>query len=576
MKNGADRLVDVLTAWGVDHVYGIPGDSIDTTVDGIRRQSDKIDFIQVRHEEVGALAAAAEAKLTDKLAACLSIGGPGAIHMLNGLYDAKMDHAPVLALLGQVQSNLLNTGFFQEVNTPQLFEDVAVYNRLITSVDHLAETVDEAIKTAYAKHGVAVLTIPDDIPQQKLKTAFEATAAKFSLHKPTVSEEQVEQAVDLLNRAKNPVALFGTGIKHAGETMQRFVETYKIPFVETLPAKGLVPDDHPNSLGQVGKLGTKPAYHAMKDADLLIMVGTNYPYTPYLPKPGRAKSIQINLEPSHLNKRFPADIAIHGDAGEVVEAILNSGLQPSDGSFLAKYQGKMATWNSWIDAKTELKGSPLAPEVLFDQIKKTAPKDTIFSIDVGTATSWSARFLPVGATQKYTISSWLGTMGCALPGALAASRAYPERQVISINGDGAFAMVMEDFVTAVKYKMPLINIVLNNKKLAFIQYEQESAGQLNYAIDLEDMDYAKFAEAAGGIGYNVSNKREFSNALKKAYKSKDRPVLINAFVADDAPLPGQIVSDEAKGYMKFGTQYLAEKHKIPVLPPIKDILRHFF
>lgn len=386
----------------------------------------------------------------------------------------------------------------------------------------------------------------------------------------------MEEAVGLLNRAKKPVALFGTGIKHSGEIMQRFVESYRIPFIETLPAKGLVPDDHPNSLGQVGKLGTKAAYQAMKSADLVLMIGTNYPYTDYLPKPGRTKSIQINLKPSHLNKRFPADVAIHGDSGEVVEAILNNGLQPTDGSFLSECQKHMATWNSWVEAKKGLKGSPLAPEVLFDQIKQTAPKNAIFAIDVGTATSWSARYLPVGSQQRYTISSWLGTMGCALPGAIAASQAYPDRQVISINGDGAFAMVMEDFVTAVKYKMPLLNIVLNNKKLAFIQYEQQSAGQLNYAIDLEDMDYAKFADAAGGIGYTVTNKQEFAAALKKAYKVKDRPVLINAYVADDAPLPGQIANSEAKGYTKFGTQYLAKKHRIPKLPPIKDIIRHFF
>ncbi|GBG94165.1 pyruvate oxidase [Ligilactobacillus salitolerans] len=576
MKNGADRIVDVLTAWGVDHVYGIPGDSIDTTVDGIRRQADKVKFIQVRHEEVGALAAAAEAKLTDKLAVCLSIGGPGAIHMLNGLYDAKMDHAPVLALLGQVDSHLLNTGYFQEVNTPHLFEDVAVYNRSITSVDHLAEIVDEAIQTAYSKHGVAVLTIPDDIPQQKVAAAFQPSAVPFQTTIPTVPADKVAAAVDLLNRAKAPVVLFGTGIKHASQTMQKFVEYYKLPFIQTLPAKGIIPDDHPNSLGQVGKLGTKAAYRAMQNADLLLLIGTNYPYTAYLPKPGRVKSIQINLEASHLNKRYPADIAIQGDAGAVVEEILNSSLQPTDGKFLKDSQAAMATWNGWVKAKTELKGSPLAPEVLFNEIKNIAAKDAVFAIDVGTATSWSARYLPVGPRQSYTISSWLGTMGCALPAAIAACQVYPERQVISINGDGAFAMVMEDFVTAVKYRMPLINIVLNNEKLAFIGYEQQSAGQLNYAIDLADMDYAKFAEAAGGIGITVTNKQELASALKKAAQSKDKPVLINAYVADDAPLPGQIVLDEAKGYTKFGTQFLAKYKKMPKLPPIKDIMRHFF
>ncbi|EHL96159.1 putative pyruvate oxidase [Lentilactobacillus parafarraginis F0439] len=575
-QTGADELVQVLEDWGVSHVYGLPGDSIDTTVDGLRKKQANIKFIQVRHEEVGALAAASEAKLTGKLGVCLSIGGPGAIHMLNGLYDAKMDHAPVLALLGQVKSNLLNTDYFQEVNTPKLFDDVAVYNREIKSVKQIPKIVDEAIREAYAHHGVAVLTIPDDIPEGSIKSAYHSSAKSFQLPKPTAPDDQVTEAVKLLNAAKKPIALIGRGARDASTTVQKFVETYQIPFVQTLPAKGTIADDHPNSLGNVGKLGTKPAYEAMREADMLILIGTNYPYVNFLPKPGKAKCVQIEMNPLNLNRRYPADVAINADSGKTISQILASGLRPSDGQFLKACQEDMANWNKWMHGKRSLDSEPVAPESLFDYVHQTAPKNTVFSIDVGTATSWSARFLPIEQNQKFLISANLGTMGCALPGAIAAQAAYPNRPTIAINGDGAFAMVMEDFVTAVKYKMPLICIVLNNQKLAFIEYEQQEAGQLNYQIDLKDVDYAKFADACGSVGITAKSNAEFRSALDRAYKITDRPVLINTYVADNAPLPGKIVNSEAAGYLSFGLQYVGKHHKIPELPPLKDIMRQFF
>ena len=501
----ADQLVSVLMDWQVKHVFGLPGDSIDTTVDALRRQQDKIKFVQVRHEEVAALAAASTAKLTGGLGVCLSIGGPGAIHLLNGLYDAKMDHVPVLALLGQVTTSNLNEGFFQEVNTPKLFDDVAVYNKTVMASDNLGQIVDTAIRTAFTEKGVAVLTIPDDLPDQKETTSYRDSAAAFALNVPEVDPKQLDDVASLLQKSQKPLALIGRGAEKAGEAVQKFVETNHIPFIQTMPAKGTVADDHPNSLGNVGKLGTKPAYEAMKATDLLFMIGTNYPYTPYLPDT-----------------------------------------------------------------------NPASPEAVFATIDQTAPKDAVYSIDVGTSTSWGARFLNVQPTQKYTISAWLGTMGCGLPGAIAGAEAFPKRQNISVAGDGAFAMVMQDFVTAVKYKLPIIMVVLNNQKLAFIEYEQQSAGQLNYEIDLADMDYAKIAEAAGGVGYTAHSNAEFKEALTKAYQETDKPVLINTYVQDDAPLPGKIVGEEAKGYMKYGSQYLENYWKIPSMPPLKDIMRQFF
>lgn len=572
----ADQLVSVLMDWHVKHVFGLPGDSIDTTVDALRRQQDKIKFVQVRHEEVAALAAASTAKLTGGLGVCLSIGGPGAIHLLNGLYDAKMDHAPVLALLGQVTTSNLNEGFFQEVNTPKLFDDVAVYNKTVMASDNLGQIVDTAIRAAFTEKGVAVLTIPDDLPDQKEPTSYRDSAAAFALNVPEVDPKQLDDVASLLQKSQKPLALIGRGAEHAGEQVRKFVEANHIPFIQTMPAKGTVADDHPNSLGNVGKLGTKPAYEAMKATDLLFMFGTNYPYEPYLPDAGQAKCVQIDTQPENLGKRYSVDVAVDGDVETFLTELNAKGSLRDDDRFLKACQKNMESWEKWMAEKRLLATNPASPEAVFAAIDQTAPKDAVYSIDVGTSTSWGARFLNVQPTQKYTISAWLGTMGCGLPGAIAGAEAFPKRQNISVAGDGAFAMVMQDFVTAVKYKLPIIMVVLNNQKLAFIEYEQQSAGQLNYEIDLADMDYAKIAEAAGGVGYTAHSNDEFKEALTKAYQETEKPVLINTYVQDDAPLPGKIVGEEAKGYMKYGSQYLENYWRIPSMPPLKDIMRQFF
>lgn len=575
-KKGSDLLVETLIDWGVKTVYGLPGDSIDTTVEALRRHEDQIQFVQVRHEEVGALAAASEAKLTGRLGVCFSIGGPGAIHLLNGLYDAKMDHAPVLALLGQVTTDNLNEDYFQEVNTPTLFDDVAVFNRTISTVDNLAEVVDQAIRSAYEYKGVAVLTIPDDIPDEAVKTAYQSAAQHIVATHTQVADQTLQAMKHLLTEASKPLVLVGVGAKEAAPVVREFIEANHLPFISTLPAKGLIGDNHPQSLGNVGKLGTKPAYEAMKATDLMIMLGTNYPYKPYLPEPGQAKCIQIDVNAENLGKRYAVDLAIKGDVGDVITAFNRFGSVHSETNFLKACQENMANWNDWMAEKRALSTSPLAPEAMVDYLGQTAPQDAIFSIDVGTSTSWAARFLQVKPTQKFIISAWLGTMGCGLPGAIAAQVAYPKRRAITLNGDGAFAMVMEDFVTAVKYHLPLICIVINNQKLAFIEYEQQSAGQLNFGIDLADINFAKFAEACGGVGITARSNDEFKTALDQAFRVQDKPVLINAYVADNAPLPGKIVTDEAKGYVEYGAQYLKDEKKLPKLPPLKDILRQFF
>ncbi|MBC1500739.1 pyruvate oxidase [Listeria weihenstephanensis] len=568
-------LVNVLKNWDIDHVYGIPGDSIDTVVDALRKEQDTIKFIHVRHEEVATLAASSYTKLTGKIGVALAIGGPGAIHMLNGMYDAKMDNVPMLVLAGQVPTSVANTKYFQEVDLPTLFSDVAVFNKQIEDAETLPDIVDEAIRTAYEKKGVAVLTIPNDIPLTEINHTVAAKQEVFQQVKPEISTESIAQAAELIKSAKNPVILAGVGTKHAKEALVQFSGHTKTPVIISLPAKGIMPDDHPNFLGNLGKIGTKPAYEAMQDADLLLMIGNDYPYTDYLPQES-VKSIQIDIDPAKIGHRFPATVGIVGDAKEALTALIEATDYIATRAFLEASQENMANWWKWLREDEAKTTTPIAPEAVMAQVQKIADKDTIFSIDVGTSTVWSTRYLHLGPHNDFLISAWLGTMGCALPGAIAAKQAFPDRQVIAITGDGGFSMVMQDFVTAVGYKMPMIVIVLNNKELSFIKYEQQSAGELNYAIDLPDINYAQFAESCGGLGFRVETFDELEPAFKAA-RNASLPVIIDIAVdSNAAPLPGKIVMDEALGYTKFEIRSITEDHRFSKMPPLKTIIRRFF
>ena len=568
----SDKMIDIMSQWGINNIFGLPGDSVDTTIDAMYRAQDRIKFTHVLHEEVAALSAAAQAKLTGKIGVCLSIGGPGAIHLLNGLYDAKMDHAPVLAILGQVQSKMLNTDFFQEVDTHVLFDDVAVYNKLIMDPQSLPRIVDEAIRTAYSKQGVAVLTIPDDIPDHMIQDNFTANVDNFKIEDYQVDDDEIKKALHLMEIHSNPIVLAGTGIRNAKKETREFIEKFKLPIIQTMPAKGMVDDDHPYNLGQLGKLGTKPAFEMMQKADLLIMLGTDYPYAPYLNH--KIDAIQVDINGDKLGKRHRVNVAIQGETKEVLQRMIDLGDEVESRAFLDTAINRMSQWRSWMEDVINKKHDGVLPSKMFRTLSKQAEANAVFSIDVGTSTAFGARFIDAKSTQKYTISAWLGTMGCALPGAIASKMVMPERPVYAVAGDGAFSMVMQDFATAVRYHLPMVITVLNNKLLAFIEYEQQSAGQQNYGISLPDIDFAKFAEACGGIGITVTSNEEYEAALKK-YHNADRPVLINAAVTDEAPLPGKIVMDEAKGYAKFGFGHVIDKKSIPELPPMKEILRSF-
>ncbi|EPW8771852.1 TPA: pyruvate oxidase [Staphylococcus aureus] len=571
-----EALVKALQAWDIDHLYGIPGDSIDAVVDSLRTVRDQFKFYHVRHEEVASLAAAGYTKLTGKIGVALSIGGPGLIHLLNGMYDAKMDNVPQLILSGQTNSTALGTKAFQETNLQKLCEDVAVYNHQIEKGDNVFEIVNEAIRTAYEQKGVAVVICPNDLLTEKIK---DTTNKPVDTSRPTVVSpkyKDIKKAVKLINKSKKPVMLIGVGAKHAKDELREFIEMAKIPVIHSLPAKTILPDDHPYSIGNLGKIGTKTSYQTMQEADLLIMVGTNYPYVDYLPKKN-IKAIQIDTNPKNIGHRFNINVGIVGDSKIALHQLTENIKHVAERPFLIKTLERKAVWDKWMEQDKNNNSKPLRPERLMTSINKFIKDDAVISADVGTATVWSTRYLNLGVNSKFIISSWLGTMGCGLPGAMASKIAYPNRQAIAIAGDGAFQMVMQDFATAVQYDLPLTVFVLNNKQLAFIKYEQQAAGELEYAVDFSDMDHAKFAEAAGGKGYTIKSASEVDAIVEEAL-AQDVPTIVDVYVDPNAaPLPGKIVNEEALGYGKWAFRSITEdKHlDLDQIPPISVAAKRF-
>ncbi len=571
-------LIKALKTWDIDHVYGIPGDSIDAVVDGLKSAEDSIRFINVRHEEVASLSAAAYTKLTGKIGVALGIGGPGAVHLLNGMYDAKLDNVPQLILSGQADSDKLGTKTFQEINLPNLFEDVAVYNYQLkdSDADNVFQIVDEAIRTAYKKRGVAVLTLPNNILNTKIDDNFPSEVKPYQKERQQPATHEIQKAARLFNDSKRPVILVGKGTENAKAEVRQFIEKGKIPTIVTLPSKTIVGDQHPYNLGNIGKIGTKPSYQAMQNADLLILAGTNYPYVDYLPKKD-IPAIQIDENPEAIGHRFNVDAPIVGDSQLALQALIEAIDPVSDRPFLSEMLDHKETWEGWMNEDKKNTAKPIRPERLMDAINKVITDDTVIAADVGTSTVWSTRYLNLGVNNHFVISSWLGTMGCALPTAIASRIAYPGRQVIGITGDGAFEMVMQDFATAVQYHLPMVLFVLNNTELSFIKYEQQEAGELEYGIDFSDMDFAKFAEICGGVGYTLDNPDDIDAIVQTAVQ-QHRPTIVNVYVDKNAaPLPGKILPDQALNYAKWAYRSLTEERKFIFneIPSLSTAVKRF-
>ena len=572
----ADIIAEALLDWNVDIIFGLPGDGINGFMEALRTRQDKIKFILVRHEESAAFMACAYAKYTGKLGACVATSGPGAIHLLNGLYDAKLDNTPVIAITGSTYSDLMGSSYQQDVNLLQLFSDVSVYNNIVTAPEQAEMAVDIACRTAFAQRGVSHLTIPIDVQERKLE-------GKYSRHKvPGHTSDTfvaaggalpdrylLEHAADVLNSGNKIVILVGQGALNAGQEVISVAERIGAPVVKALLGKAVIPDNHPYSIGGIGMLGTEPSTDAMSEADTLLMIGTSFPYIEYLPKPGQARGIQIDIKAEKIGLRYPVEVGLTGDSKKVLSALLpllrdrrtngNSsnnyssshqqyqGEEEEQQEFLRSKQQSMKRWIELLDrqsSKQTDEKKAIKPQAIASAVSEQLQDNAIISVDSGTNTIWAARFLNIRKGMKFSVSGTLASMACGLPYAIAAQLAYPERQCVAFVGDGGFAMLMSEFATAVQYNLPIKVIILKNNTLGMIRWEQMAfLGNPEFGVEFSPIDFAKIAEACGGIGYTIKESDEIEPIMKKAMNDKTtrKPTVIEAYVDPfEPPTPPKI------------------------------------
>jgi len=550
--NVSDAAIRILAAHGVERVFGIPGDAINDVTDAIRRQ-DEIAFIGMRHEEAGALAASAEAKLTGRLAACVGTAGPGAIHLLNGLYDAKLDHAPVIAITGQVARGFIGTQAHQEVDLKALFSDVAVYSETVTTPDQAPDVLIRACHAAIAHRGVAHVSIPTDIAGEPCDFDVCRPLGPSKAGRVMPSQADCAEAAEMIGAADKVAILAGIGCAGARDALTAFAERVGAPIVRSLRAKEVIDDDHPMCIGGLGLLGGRPGVRAMGACDLLVMVGTDFPYLDFYPD--NATVIQIDTDPTRIGRRVPVDLGLVGEAGPILEALTESLREGRDNRFLRAMQDEMENWRKLEARREEDDATPIRPPYLMRAISEAAPDDAIFLADTGTATAWTARHLRVRPGQSYTLSGGLATMAFAFSGAIGAQLAFPDRRAIAICGDGAFAMLMGDYVTAMQYGLPIVTVVLNNAKLGFIRLEQEAKGLPDWGTDLTNPDFAAVAEACGGWARRVEAPEDLEDAVRAAL-AQPGPALLDVVVDPDALImPPKIELAQAA---RFGLARLRE------------------
>lgn len=560
----AEDLIERLIEWGVDTVFGLPGDGINGLMEAIRRHEDRIRFVLVQHEEAAAFMATAHAKATGRIGVCLATSGPGGIHLLNGLYDAKLDHAPVLAITGLQESAVLGSGYQQEVALDHLFADVAEYDLIVQNPAQLPGVVDLAIRAAYASRGVAHLTMPADVqtaPSGKdpypgvAQARPPASNPIFRRGSGVPAEDDLAQAAAVLNAAEKPAILAGAGAHGARSELLALAEQLGAPIITTLPGKGAVPDDSEYSVGGVGLLGTAPAAELLADCDVLFAIGANYPYTKHLPEPGSVKYLQLEADPERAGARLPADALLIGDAASGLRALLPLLDRHEDRSQLEKSQKAMAKWREEQRALAAQERSPIAPQQVVGLLDELAADDAILACDSGTITTWAARHWQIRGAREFYLSSNLASMACALPYANAIALAHPGRQVIAYAGDGGFAMLMGEFLTAARYGLPVVVIVSNNNSLGQIKWEQIILGNTESGTDFGApvADFAAWAVACGGFGRKVTNAAEVRPAIEAALAS-GKPAIVDIDVdPDEPPLPPKIHFEQAKG---FATAFL--------------------
>ncbi|HJU06772.1 MAG TPA: thiamine pyrophosphate-dependent enzyme [Nitrospiraceae bacterium] len=553
-KTVADLLVERLIDWDVDTIFGFPGDGINGLFEGLRTHQDKMKFVQVRHEEAAAFAACAYAKFKRKLGVCIATSGPGGVHLLNGLYDANMDGQPVLAVTGHTFHDLIGMHFQQDVDLDKLYMDVAVFNERIMGPAHVYNVVDEAVKTAISRRGVAHITIPKDIQDWTESNSAKRSKMNVAHHSsdtyadplPLPPQSLLREAAEIINAGSKVAILAGRGALTARDEVLQLAEKAAAPIIKPLLGKAVVPDDNPYTTGGIGLLGTAPSQDAMEECDTLIIIGSSFPYEDFYPKPGQAKSVQIDIDPARVGLRYPADVGLIGQSWDVLRALLPMIESKKDRKFLQEIQGSVKQWNDLLEQRATRMDMPMKPQVVAHALNEFLSDDAIICCDTGTITTWAARHIKIRGDMMFSASGTLASMANGLPYSVGAAIAYPGRQVVCFIGDGGFTMLMSEMVTLVKYNLPVKVIVIKNNVLGQIKWEQlVLEGNPQFGVQLQPIDFAGIAKACGAPGYTVEEPTKVRDVLREAF-AQPGPALVEAVVDPaEPPMPGKIKMKQA-------------------------------
>jgi pyruvate dehydrogenase (quinone) len=553
----ADLLVDRLIEWGVDTVFSLPGDGINGIFESLRRRQDRITLIQVRHEEAAAFAACGYAKFSRRLGVCLATSGPGGLHLMNGLYDAKCDGQPVLAITGHTFHDLSGTYYQQDVDLVKVFADVAAYNERIMGPAHVCNVVDEAVKTAIAKRTVTHITVPKDI--QDWSANGQRSKANIASHSgdlyseafPLPPNAALRKAAEILNSGSRVAILAGRGCLPARKEILAIAEKLAAPIVKPLLGKAVVPDDSPYTTGGIGLLGTAPSQEVLEECDTLLIAGSSFPYLEFYPKPDQARAVQIDLDPSRIGLRYPVEVGLAGHCWDVLRALLPLVEQKTDRTFLSTAQERMRKWNELMEMRGTREDLPLKPQVVAHALNDFLTDDAIICTDTGTVTTWAARHIMIRGNMEFSASGTLATMANGLAYSVGAAVAFPGRQVVCFAGDGGFTMLMGELATIAKYRLPVKVIVIKNNVLGMIKWEQLAfEGNPQYGVQLHPIDFVAVAQACGVAGYTVDDPHLVKAVLSEAFHH-DGPALVEAVVdPNEPPLPGKITTDQAWQFVK--------------------------
>jgi pyruvate dehydrogenase (quinone) len=552
-KTVADLLVERLIDWGVDTIFGLPGDGVNGIFEALRQRQKDIRFIQVRHEEAAAFAACAYAKYANRLGVCVATSGPGGVHLLNGLYDAKCDGQPVLAITGHTFHDLIGTHYQQDDDLDKVFMDVAAYSQRVMGGAHVVNAVDEAIRTALAHRTVAHVNVPKDMQEWKA-SSDERSGANIPKHSsdltaivyPTPPPTVLQGAAEIINAGSKVVILAGRGCLHARDEVLKLAETTGGVIVKPLLGKAVVPDASEYTTGGIGLLGTAPSQDAMQECDTLIVAGSSFPYMEFYPKPGKAKSVQIDIDPTRIGLRHPADVGLAGDCRTILRALLPLLKKKDDRSFLTKAQKRMSDWNRLMQERGTRQDMPLKPQVVTYELNKLLRDDAIVSSDSGTIATWAARYIEMRGDMQFSLSGMLATMANGLPYSIGAAVAFPDRQIVCIVGDGGVTMLMGEIATLVKYNLNVKVVVIKNNALGMIKWEQMVlGGNPEFGVELQPIDFAGVAMACGAAGFTVERPEDVANTLQRALEHPG-PAVVQAVVdPNEPPLPGHVTTEQA-------------------------------